>query len=90
MDDSVDLFDGLTAYQRDCDGKPISVVNYTNPHAPSHGVMGGSNIVAGTGKALEDMKNAFGSLNMFGNTAPKPSNNGHPAKKTGGPGPGKG
>ena len=31
LDDSVDLFDGLTAYQRDCDGKPISVVNYTNP-----------------------------------------------------------
>lgn len=61
---------------------------HPHPHAPPHGIMGGSAINAT--KALGDMKNAFGSLNVFGNSAPKPSNNGHPAKKAGGPGAGAG
>ena len=61
---------------------------HPRPHAPPHGIMGGSAINAT--KALGDMKNAFGSLNVFGNSAPKPSNNGHPAKKAGGPGAGAG
>lgn len=58
--------------------------HHPHPHMGPHGVMGGS--AATATKALGDMKNAFGSLNVFGTPSTKPSGNNHPVKRPGGPG----